>query len=304
MAYVYIESSKIHVFPCANRSGVDESSKFTTEFNLSNLGLSGKSYLVEPTAVNTTLTAEETFIQCFVKGYYVAFLWPKVALPDSTTENRYAYLQLNISGGGGINGVDKRSIVANQPTIVPFPGTSTSLDAKITGDTVKRFYGAKLVVNATKSPTADNCCLIAANVKAGGTYVNYWITANQSYALVSSKDIEDEAVTNAKLADKAVTYDKMKVDSTAYETTATSTSSERLKVQLLKNASGNKLKAQLLGLVQTADIAGGAVTREKLATAVRNELANIGKLKIGSTWYTVSADGNTLNINPATQASN
>lgn len=240
MSQVYIESSKIHVFPCANRLGSDESSKFTTEFNLSNLGLSGKSYLVEPTAVNTTLTAEETFIQCFVKGYYVAFLWPEVEIPESTVGERYAYLQLNISDEDG-TGVDKRSIVANQPKIVPF-AEKDSLDVD------GRFYGAKLVVNATQLPTSSNYCLIAANFDANETtFTASWKTTSQSYVLFSSSQ---------------------------------------------------------LGAIDGKNLLSKSVDTDKLVDGINTSLGHIGQLKIGNTWYTVSVDGNTLNINPVSQASN
>lgn len=242
MTQVYIESSKIHVFPCANRLGSDESSKFTTEFNLSNLGLSGKSYLVEPAEVTTQL-AKDTFVQCFVKGYYVAFLWPDVAAPD-TTAAHYAYLQLNISAGeieAGDTSVDKRSFVANQPKIVPF-ASEESLDVD------GRFYGAKLVVNATQLPTSSNYCLIAANFDADETtFTASWKTTSQSYVLFSSSQ---------------------------------------------------------LGAIDGKNLLSKSVDTDKLVDGINTSLGHIGQLKIGNTWYTVSVDGNTLNINPVSQASN
>jgi hypothetical protein len=59
----------------------------------------------------------------------------------------------------------------------------------------------------------------------------------------------------------------------AYGVTAAATSADRLQVQLVNNS--GKLKAQLLGLIQTADIANGAVTGDKLAggAVTENKLA-------------------------------
>jgi GTPase Era involved in 16S rRNA processing len=95
----------------------------------------------------------------------------------------------------------------------------------------------------------------------------------------------------------------MNIDSTAYGVTENAADTDSLRVQLVENTQGSKLKAQLLGLVRTDDIADNAVTTGKLADEVQTQLANLKIIPINATggegtaqWCRVYVKDNALYI--------
>jgi hypothetical protein len=69
----YIKSDEIAVFPCANRTN-SYASRFTTEYNLTHLGLPNASWISKVADKTTGATvAQGDKISCIINGYFFEF---------------------------------------------------------------------------------------------------------------------------------------------------------------------------------------------------------------------------------------
>lgn len=346
--HTYVPSNCIYIFPCAKRAyNNSAASKFLTQYNLTHLTGGGKSY-------NLTKT-NDTYMRFSVMGYFVQVdytsqqgqtWWENflTAAKPKANDVLYAYIKL-ASDATQLGGFSDILDVNTQSKLTSFE-TATELDKAQGGTSLftalklaflakdsqaNGLQGAKvkLATVTSANPIALQWQVYSEVLKFAEGSENNGITIQLSQS-VSTQEISAKATNVAigteQLVDNAVTHDKMDVDQLAYGVTAAATSADRLQVQLVNNS--GKLKAQLLGLIQTADIANGAVTGDKLAgdavtenklatdavttaklkdksvttgklqNAVQTKLSHIGQLYIGATWYPISlsADEKTLYI--------
>lgn len=104
-------------------------------------------------------------------------------------------------------------------------------------------------------------------------------------------------VTTDDIANNAVTYDKLNVNTSAGRDTD---AQKQLGARVLQDGSTGNLKAQLVGKVQTGDIAPKAVTKTELHSDIQEIVDHPGQLKIttrtGTKWYSARVQDNILYI--------
>lgn len=279
--HTYVPSNCIYIFPCAKRAyNNSAASKFLTQYNLTHLTGGGKSY---------NLTKEDdTYMRFSIMGYFVQIdytsqqgktWWENflTAAKPGTGHVLYAYINLASEPQSAFA---DRGDVNKQPRLTSI-APNTELDQQQSGTPVftalqLAFMNSEEQANSTITmPKVKLATVTAPNTLQWQVYSevlkfaegseNNGITIQLSQS-VSTQEISAKAtkvdIGTEQLVNKAVTYDKMKIDTEAYGVTAGVTSTGRLQAQLVNNS--GSLKIQLLGLIQADDIANNAVTTPKL----------------------------------------
>lgn len=299
----YVPSRCIHVFPCATRTyDTNNASKFLTQYNLTNFLGGGKSYnLTKQNDHYMRFSIKGYFVQIDYTSTEGAGWWEAFLGNANPQAEQVLCAQINLAAAVSQSGdfVDTGN-VNNQSKLTgfadPVSKKTPPIDAGIGSNGESVFTALKLaflsvddfdklsdsvklatVVEDTENPGQNKLQwqLYSESLKfaqVGGSDNDPNITIQLSQDPVT-KEISATAkyaqIGTDQLADGAVSFDKMKVDTQSYrvdEVTDSSIAGNEgpLRVKLVENTSSNTLKTQLLGLVQTADIANNAVTYSKM----------------------------------------